>query len=123
MPAGDHVMRRLLVAVALSMGIGSASAQTVGGSYNVKGTNPNGSTYGGTVQITPTGSSCRIVWQTGSTSSSGICMLANKAFAASYLLQGRQGLVVYELQSDGSLKGWWTIAGQAGVGTENLYPK
>jgi hypothetical protein len=116
-------MRRLVIALALSMGVGSASAQTVGGSYNVQGTNPNGSTYGGTVQITPTGSSCRITWQTGSTSSSGICMLANKAFAASYILQGQQGLVVYELQSDGSLKGWWTIAGQTGVGTENLTPR
>ena len=116
-------MRRWVIALALSMGIGSASAQTVGGSYNVQGTNPNGSSYGGTVQITPTGSSCRITWQTGSTSSSGICMLANKAFAASYLLQGQQGLVVYELQSNGSLKGWWTIAGQTGVGTENLYPR
>jgi hypothetical protein len=116
-------MRRLVIALALSMGVGSASAQTVGGSYNVHGTNPNGSTYGGTVQITPTGSSCRITWQTGSTSSSGICMLANKAFAASYILQGQQGLVVYELQSDGSLKGWWTIAGQTGVGTENLTPR
>ena len=113
-------MRRLIIALVLSTGIGSASAQTVGGSYNVQGTNPNGSTYGGTVQISPTGSSCRITWQTGS---SGICMLANKAFAASYILQGQQGLVVYELQPDGSLKGWWTIAGQAGVGTENLYPR
>ena len=116
-------MRRLIIALALSMAVGSASAQTVGGSYNVQGTNPNGSTYGGTVQITPTGSSCRITWQTGSTSSSGICMLANKAFAASYILQGQQGLVVYELKSDGSLRGWWTIAGQEGVGTENLYPR
>ena len=50
-------------------------------------------------------------------------MLANKAFAASYILQGQQGLVVYELQPDGSLKGWWTIADQQGVGTENLYPR
>ena len=49
-------------------------------------------------------------------------MLANRAFAASYI-QGQQGLVVYELQPDGSLKGWWTIAGQTGAGTENLYPR
>jgi hypothetical protein len=116
-------MRMFSLALLLSVAAGAASAQSVGGSYNVQGTNPNGSTYGGTVQITPSGSSCRITWQTGQSSSSGICMLANKAFAASYILQGKQGLVVYELQSNGSLKGWWTIADQAGVGTENLFPR
>jgi hypothetical protein len=31
--------------------------------------------------------------------------------------------VVYELQPDGSLKGFWTIADTDGAGTENLYPK
>ena len=116
-------MRRLFWGFVLATGVSAASAQTIGGSYNVQGTNPNGAAYSGTVQITPSGSACRITWQTGSTSSSGICMLANKAFAASYILQGKQGLVVYELQPDGSLKGWWTLADQQGVGTENLYPR
>jgi hypothetical protein len=108
----------------LALGMTStASALTIGGRYNVQGTNPNGAAYSGTAQITPSGSACRITWQTGSTSSSGICMLANKAFAASYILQGKQGLVVYELQPNGSLKGWWTIADTQGVGTENLFPQ
>ena len=116
-------MRLFGFAMAMIVAAGSAAAQSVGGEYAVSGTNFNGSHYSGTAQITASGSGCRITWQTGSTSSSGICMLANKAFAASYLLQGQQGLVVYELQSNGSLKGWWTIAGQTGVGTENLYPR
>jgi hypothetical protein len=117
-------MRRLFLGLLLATGVaGEASAQTVGGSYTVKGTNPNGTAYSGTVQITPSGSACRISWQTGSTNSSGICMLANKAFAAYYVLNGKPGLVVYELQADGSLKGYWTIADTQGAGTENLYPR
>ena len=80
----------------------AASAQTVGGSYTVKGTNADGSSYTGTAEITPSGDTCRMVWHTGSTSR-GICMLANKAFAASYKMGNTFGLVIYELQPDGVL--------------------
>ncbi len=118
-------MRTLIIGLLLAISLARpGSAQTVGGSYTVRGTNPNGTDYSGTVQITPSSSACRMAWQTGSTSSSGICMLANEAFAAHYVvLGGKPGLVVYELQPDGSLKGFWTIADTDGAGTENLYPK
>ena len=113
----------LIAAVAVALTGGVAAAQSVGGSYNVRGTNPNGSSYGGTAQITPSGSACRITWHTGSTSSNGICMLANKAFAAYYRLGKDTGLAVYELLPDGTLKGYWTIADTEGVGTETLIPQ
>jgi hypothetical protein len=115
-------MRAVLLGLALTVGIAaSASAQTVGGQYSVTGTNPNGSTYTGTAVITPSGSACRIRWEVGSTSS-GICMLARRAFAAAYVLNGKAGLVVYELFDDGTLKGTWTLADSTGVGTETLTP-
>ena len=49
-------------------------------------------------------------------------MLANKAFAAYYKLGSDIGLVVYEVQPDGSLEGYWTIADKTGAGTETLTP-
>jgi hypothetical protein len=110
-------------AVAMALAAGSAAAQSVGGDYAVSGTNFDGSAYSGTAQITAAGSGCRITWQTGSTSSRGTCMLANKAFAAHYQLGNEWGLVVYELQPDGSLKGWWTISDKQGSGTETLTPR
>ena len=99
----------------------AASAQTVGGSYTVKGTNADGSSYTGTAEITPSGDTCRMVWHTGSTAR-GICMLANKALAASYKMGDTFGLVIYEVQPDGVLKGVWTIADEKGAGTEILTP-
>jgi hypothetical protein len=100
----------------------AASAQMVGGQYRVNGTNPDGSAYNGTATITPSSDrTCRITWQTGSTSV-GICMAAGRAFAASYALNGKIGLVVYEMQPDGALKGVWTLADQPGAGTEILTP-
>jgi hypothetical protein len=102
----------------------AATAQTVGGDYKVAGTNFDGSSYSGTATITPSSNStCRIEWKTGSTTSIGFCMLANKAFAAAYKLNDSVGLVVYELQDDGSLKGVWTIADKPGAGTETLTPE
>jgi hypothetical protein len=54
-------------------------------------------------------STCRIEWKTGDVTSTGFCMLANKAFAAAYKLDDSVGLMVYELQLDGSLKGYWRL--------------
>ena len=117
-------MATRVAAIALALlGSAAAQAQGVGGTYSVNGTNFDGSSYSGTAQITPSGSSCRIVRRTGQTSSWGTCMLANRAFAAHYRLGNEWGLIVYELLGDGSLKGWWTIDGRNGVGTEVLTPQ
>ena len=100
----------------------AASAQSVGGKYSVSGTNFDGSPYKGTATITASSkSTCRIHWQTGSTSD-GFCMLADNSLAAAYKMGDDVGLVLYELQPDGSLKGWWTIADKSGSGTETLTP-
>jgi hypothetical protein len=112
-----------LAATAAVLWSAAASAQTIGGDYTVAGTNFDGSAYSGTATIKPSSdSTCRIDWKTGSSTSTGFCMLANKAFAAAYKLNDSVGLVVYELQPDGSLKGYWTIADKPGSGTETLTP-
>jgi hypothetical protein len=49
-------------------------------------------------------------------------MMAGKSLAASYALSGKVGLVLYQLQPDGALKGVWTVADQPGAGTETLTP-
>jgi hypothetical protein len=100
-----------------------ASAQNLGGRYQVLGKNFNGSPYSGTAEITVTSNNtCRIVWVTGGTTSRGICMRNANAFSAGYVLNGKVGLVIYELKGDGSLDGLWTIADQTGVGAERLVP-
>lgn len=101
-----------------------AAAQNVGGTYTVKGTNFDGSSYKGTATITLTSNTtCRIVWQTGGSSTAGICMRNHEAFSAAYQLGNSIGLVIYTIRPDGSLEGVWTIADQAGAGTETLTPQ
>jgi hypothetical protein len=117
-------MKRLLASALLGLCvIASASAQSIGGSYTVEGTNLDGSPYTGTAEITLTSSTtCDIHWTTGSSTSDGICSRNDNAFAAAYVLGDAIGLVVYKVIEDGSLEGLWTIAGKEGNGTEKLTP-
>jgi len=108
-----------LVAAAVAM---PANAQNVGGKYTVTGRNFDGAAYTGTAQIAPNGSTCRIAWQTAGTASEGLCMLSGKTLAAFYKLGSTYGLVIYDLQPNGSLVGVWTIADKKGTGTEVLTP-
>ena len=111
----------LTLAAALVTGL-PAAAQTVGGEYEVSGTNLDGSEYDGTATITVTSdTTCRIHWETGNTTSDGICMLSEDRFAAAYSLSsGEVGLVVYRVKQDGTLDGVWTVADTKGAGKEVL---
>jgi hypothetical protein len=116
-------MRILMLGPLLATGLAAAaSAQTVGGTYSVAGTNADGSSYTGTAEIMVNGPACSISWQTGGSSSAGTCLLTGNAFGASYQLGDAPGLAVYELQPDGTLKGQWTTIGAAGIGSETLSP-
>ncbi|MBN9217426.1 MAG: hypothetical protein J0I79_05685 [Mesorhizobium sp.] len=118
-------MRKLILCLAL-LGFTAlpAAAQSIGGTYTVAGTNFDGSKYGGEATITLTSeTTCTIHWETGGSSSDGICMRNDDAFSAGYVMGKDIGLVVYKVDEDGSLHGLWTIAGKDGNGTEVLTPK
>lgn len=116
-------MKSVIATAAFLAMAGTAPAQDIGGHYNVKGTNLDGSIYEGDAQITPTSEyTCSIVWKTGGTTSSGICMRDSNAFTAAYELNGKIGLVIYLVQDDGTLEGTWTVDGVNAVGTETLTP-
>jgi len=120
------MLRTLALAVSLTVLASAAGAAEgdVGGSYDVLGKNPDGSQYKGTAAIDVTSeNTCRITWQTGSSNSDGICMRNGIAFAAAYKLGEKVGLIIYEIKDDGSMVGLWTIADQAGVGSEVLTPQ
>jgi hypothetical protein len=117
-------MKSLMLSAAMILMGGWVAAQDVTGHYLVKGTNLDGSIYEGEAQITATSDvTCEIVWQTGGSTSSGICMRDGNAFSAGYELNGKVGLVIYLIQDDGTLDGTWTVAGVGAVGTEILTPE
>lgn len=114
----------ILAGALLALASPAAMAQSIGGDYTVEGTNLNGSNYSGTAKIVLTSeTTCEIYWSTGPSTSQGICMRNGNAFSAGYVLGEAIGLVIYQVREDGSMEGLWTIAGQAGTGTEKLTPQ
>lgn len=111
-------------ALAMAAAVPTASAQNVVGRYDVQGTNLDGSPYRGVAQVTRVSdTTCTIVWQTGSTTSRGICMRQGDVFVASYRMGESIGLAVYRWRNGSdALDGTWTITGQSGTGTERLIP-
>jgi hypothetical protein len=117
------VRTSVVVAACLAASVVGAAAEGLGGTYQVSGKNFDGSSYSGTAEIVVTSNTtCRIRWVTGGTTSQGICMRNGSSVAASYRLGNSVGLVIYELKSDGSLEGLWTIADKSGLGSESLTP-
>jgi hypothetical protein len=115
-------LKLALAALCLAAAVVPAQAQTVGGKYAVAGKNFDGSPYTGLAQIVMNGPTCVIGWQTAGTISEGLCMVSNKTLAAFYKLGDTYGMVIYDLQSDGSLVGKWTIIEKQGMGAETLTP-
>jgi hypothetical protein len=118
-------MKRFVLAAALLLTSAfGAQAQNISGNYAVAGTNLDGSPYAGTAEVRLTSeTTCEIYWTTGGSTSSGICMRNGPAFSAGYELNGKVGLVIYQVFDDGHMEGLWTIAGANGIGTENLTPQ
>ena len=117
-------MKKLIVTASLILAmLAPAAAQDIGGKYTVEGSNLDGSAYNGTAEVTLTSdTTCVIKWETGGTTSEGICARNDDAFAAAHITTGEVGLIIYKVGEDGSMDGLWTVAGKEGNGAEKLTP-
>ncbi len=111
-------MRCLAVVAALLISTVAAFAADPIGSYSVVGSNPgNGSQYSGSVSVSKTGDTYRVVWTIGGTQYVGTG-IGNKDFiAVSYRSGNNTGLALYGADG-GNWAGIWTYAGGRQVGEE-----
>ena len=111
-------IRSLLAAGFLAAGMTGAIAAEPVGRYTVQGRNPGGSdTYSGTVEITRTGQTYRVVWMIGGERFVGTAVGDANFLAVSYKSGGDTGLAIVapEGANWGSV---WTYAGGTTLGTE-----
>jgi hypothetical protein len=102
--------------------VAGAESLTLAPKYDAVGTNPNGSKYTGTVTIKIlSDTTFAIQWSIDGTTYKGFGMRRNDALAATYMIDGEPGLVVYKVDGNG-LDGLWTVRGENGNGTEHLTP-
>lgn len=120
-------MRRTLAAILV---VGSlvapagAETLTLARSYAVAGTNPDGSGYSGTLAVQVISDTTYTVrWSIGGSTYTGFGMRMNDYLSATYTMDGKPGLVMYQVQDGGGLKGIWSVRGQNGSGTETLTPQ
>ncbi len=106
------------IAAALLCSAATCFAADPVGTYNVEGTNPgNGSAYKGTVTISKTGETYKVIWVVGGTRYIGTG-IGNKDFiAVSYKSDADTGLALYGADG-GNWAGVWTYAGGDKMGSE-----
>lgn len=98
-----------------------ASAQA--GRFAVAGTNPDGSTYVGTLTLVPAGHAFRATWQTGGAPVEGIGLRHGRVVTVAYGASADDvcGVVAYWPENDG-FRADWAMAGQDAVGFEVAEP-
>jgi hypothetical protein len=118
------MMRTLFVAILLAAAtIARADTLTLHSTYNAAGTNPDGSKYSGSVAIKVISEKTfTIHWKIGDETYDGFGMRNGDALAATYVLDGKPGLVIYKVGDGGVLNGFWVVRGENDGGTENLTP-
>jgi hypothetical protein len=103
--------------------IAHADTLVLHSTYNDAGTNPDGSTYSGTVDVKViSDKTFTIHWKIGDEAYDGFGMRNGDALAATYTLDGEPGLVIYKVDDKGILDGFWVVRGKERGGTERLTP-
>jgi hypothetical protein len=90
---------------------------SLGGTYQVNGTNPDGSAYTGTFELIQQGDVWQIIWDIAGNTFDGVGITTGDLFAAAYGGDGC-GVGLYEATSDNSLSGIWAVWGLQQMGTE-----
>jgi serine/threonine protein kinase len=102
--------------------LAGAAEPDITGQFNCEGTNPDGQTYRGTVEIAKKGDAYYLKWtfKSGATHQ-GVGLLEGNVLAVSYYDATTGVVVVYRVEKDGKLVGRWSVAeGNDMVYTETL---
>jgi hypothetical protein len=112
-------MRRIVAAsIALLSTVAVAFAADPTGSYTVQGTNPGGNgSYTGTVEVSKTGDTYKVVWVVGGTRYIGTGIGDKDFIAVSYKSGSDSGLALYGADG-GNWAGVWAYSGAREMGTE-----
>ena len=99
----------------------NSAAPDVAGKYNITGTNPDGGTYKGTLEVISRGDVYQFRWNAGS-QYDGVGVQNGNIVAVAYTTgtDGKGcGVVDYDIRGDGALEGKWGYWGTNEAGTES----
>ena len=129
------------LAVCFLIGAPTLALADATGTYNVVGRNADdGSTYKGTVEVTRSGATYKVVWviggqksvgtglgshfeNAGNTYATGPASDKDTGLSVGYTNKDSYGIAIYYKQSDGSWKGVWTYGGSQRITSETWTPQ
>lgn len=97
-----------------------APKPNIAGNYSITGTNPDGGSYKGTLEVITRGDVYQFRWDAGS-QYDGVGVQNGNVIGVSYTTGSNGkgcGVVDYDIQGDGTLEGKWGYWGQNEMGTE-----
>jgi len=119
-----RILAAALMAGGLSAVLAAPAQAQRNGTYEVAGTNPDGSSYSGNILIQQVGlASWRVRWTIGQAQIEGYGMSVGRVFSIGFVLGERPGMSIYEVAPDGGMSGQWTLVGSSAIGSENLTPR
>ena len=111
-------MRFLLVAAAMLLSVATAFAADPVGTYGVKGTYLSGKAYSGTVTVTKTGETYKVVWDiVGGNTFTGTAIGNGDFMAISYVYDNGTGLALV-VADGGNWNSLWAPGGGTKIGKE-----
>ena len=112
------------LSLALALAFTAPAAAQRSGTYDITGSNPDGSNYVGTLVLEQIGLlSFRLQWTIGPDVIDGVGMVSGLSFATAFSLGSNPSMGVYELRPNGQLVGQWTTIGAFAAGQETATPR
>ena len=110
-------------ALPVLLGAAAPAAAQRSGLYEVTGTNLDGSSYRGLMELRQVGhSTFHIMWNIGGQLIEGVGMASGLTFVTAFTSGNQTGFGIYEIKPGDLLEGTWTIVGAPTTGTENARP-
>ncbi|UPY36417.1 hypothetical protein [Sediminicoccus sp. KRV36] len=117
-------MKRVVLGLGLILCMAMPAAAQRSGTYDITGTNPDGTPYIGVLQLDQIGLlSFRLQWTIGPDVIEGVGMVSGLSFATAFSLGNTPSMGVYELRPNGQLVGQWTTIGAFAAGQETATPR
>jgi hypothetical protein len=99
--------------------VAGGEAGKIEGLHAVKGLNPDGTSYQGTLTISKSGETYQLQWEILGRLIKGVAIKVDDVLFAASAYEGSFGVVSYTFQGS-QAKGVWTTAGEAKLGTETI---
>lgn len=118
------MIRRFLMGGLLALSLAAPAAAQRAGTYDLRGTAPDGSSYRGTVQLQQTANlrdgarAWRVTWRIDGEVTVGTAISIEDAFVVGYVSDRQPGVAMMAINRNGDIEGFWITGRETQGGTE-----